>query len=389
MNPREEQVLETLKQIIDPDLGRNIVELGFIKDLRIEEDGLVRFTLELTTPACPVRERFVAECRRLLLQLDWVREVDVTLSARKRNRSAKQEQLRGLVNVRRILGVSSCKGGVGKSTVAVNLAFALQQSGARVGIFDADVYGPSLPTMVKVDDTRVMQKPNGLLTPVEGPGGIKMMSFGYVQQGDADGPVIMRGPMVSQVIQQLLHGADWGELDYLVLDLPPGTGDIVLTICQVVPLDGAVIVTTPQKISMIDVVKGIRMFNRLDVPVIAVVENMAYFTCDKCESRHELFGQGARQQLIDQFGIQNAFELPLIPALAAACDSGTPFVVKAPEDPVSKIYRDIVNAAVREVERVKESKVSYHVEWIENRGVVVRKGEQEEVWDPVELRARC
>ena len=271
---RKAQVLDKLKGVIDPDLGKDIVTLGFVKDLNIDDTGNVSFNLELTTPACPVKDQFRASCEELLGELDWVGDVAVTMTAQQRKKPAQSGN--GLSQVRHIIAVASCKGGVGKSTVAVNLAFTLSRMGAAVGIFDADVYGPSLPTLVNAPFHGLFQDGDSII-PVEHDG-VKLMSFAYAAAPQGEGrPAIMRGPMVSQVINQLLTGTGWGELDYLILDMPPGTGDIQLTVAQLVPMSAAVIVTTPQQISFVDVVKGVEMFDQLKIPTIAVVENMSYF----------------------------------------------------------------------------------------------------------------
>jgi len=256
-----------------------------------------------------------------------------------------------LQNVQTLLAISSCKGGVGKSTTAVNLAFTLAASGKKVGIFDADIYGPSIPTMIKPEDTSVFQE-NQLITPIEYEG-VKMMSFGWIpQSNNQSGPAIMRGAMVSQIINQLLTGVNWGELDYLVIDFPPGTGDIQLTLCQLVPITAAVIATTPQQLSLVDVVKGIQMFDKLKVPTIAVVENMSYYECKKCDEREYLFGQGARQQLIDTYGYKNTFEIPIQKDVSLSGDSGTPHVLAFPESSTSKIFQSIAHDVITEVDAI-------------------------------------
>ncbi|KAL5973016.1 hypothetical protein ACLOJK_039823 [Asimina triloba] len=269
----DKDVLKALSQIIDPDFGTDIVSCGFVKDLHIDETlGEVSFRLELTTPACPIKDMFEQQANEVVAALPWVSKVNVTMSAQPARPIFAGQLPRGLQTISNIVAVSSCKGGVGKSTVAVNLAYTLAGMGARVGIFDADVYGPSLPTMVSPEnrdlEAATFQNPEKrTILPTEYLG-VKLVSFGFAGQGRA----IMRGPMVSGVINQLLTTTEWypfrfcsemGELDYLVIDMPPGTGDIQLTLCQVVPLTAAVIVTTPQKLAFIDVAKGVRMFSKL------------------------------------------------------------------------------------------------------------------------------
>jgi Mrp family chromosome partitioning ATPase len=327
-------VLIALSQIIDPDFGTDIVSCGFIKDLEIS-DALeeVSFRVELTTPACPVKDMFEEKANEVVVALPWVKKVNVTMSAQPAQPVYAGELPEGLQKISNIIAVSSCKGGVGKSTVAVNLAYTLAGMGARVGIFDADVFGPSLPTMVSPEIRLLVVNPeNKSILPTEYLG-VKLVSFGFAGQGRA----IMRGPMVSGVINQLLTTTDWGELDYLVIDMPPGTGDIHLTLCQVAPLTAAVIVTTPQKLAFIDVAKGVRMFSKLKVPCVAVVENMCYFDAD--EKRYYPFGQGSGAQVVQQFGIPNLFELPIRPTLSASGDSGIPDVVADPQGDVAKTFR--------------------------------------------------
>ena len=257
----------------------------------------------------------------------------------------------GLQNVQTLLAVSSCKGGVGKSTTAINLAFTLAAEGKKVGVFDADIYGPSMPTMILPENPAVYQE-NNLIVPIDYEG-VKLMSFGWIpQSNNQQGPAIMRGPMVSQIINQLLTGVAWGELDYLVLDFPPGTGDIQLTLSQLVPLTAAVIVTTPQQLSLVDVIKGIQMFDKLKVPTIAVVENMSFYECGSCGEREYLFGRGARQKLIDQYGYENTFEIPIQAQVSVDGDSGKPHVLTHPESPIAQIFRDLATDVDREVEAI-------------------------------------
>jgi len=387
---REQEVLESMRHIIDPDLGKDIVSLGFIKDLRHDEAGRVSFTVELTTPACPVKEHFRTSCEQAVRGLSWVTDVKVTMSAAARGQANPLlAKAPGLEKVAHIVAVSSCKGGVGKSTVAVNLAYSLSLLGAKVGLFDADVYGPSLPTMVSPQNRELFMK-GDLIQPLDYEG-VKLMSFGFVPAGPGGGAAIMRGPMVTQVINQLLTTTEWGELDYLVLDLPPGTGDIQLTLTQLIPITAAVIVTTPQQLSFVDVVKGIQMFDKLKVPTVAVVENMSYFECPGCGQRHHLFGQGAKTRLVEQFGIRHAFEVPLRPEISRLSDSGMPVVLAEREGPAAALYGEIAGAVAREVSTLRFGGVARpKVAFAADRGIQITLSDGEQrLIAPAELRRQC
>ena len=254
----------------------------------------------------------------------------------------------GLKGVRTLLAVSSCKGGVGKSTTAVNIACSLQQQGYKVGLFDADIYGPSLPTMIQPKETQVFQS-GELIIPLDHHG-IKLMSFGYIpKEGDNDA-AIMRGPMVTQVIAQLLGQTEWGTLDYLVIDFPPGTGDIQLTLAQIARITAAIIVTTPQRLSFVDVVKGIKMFDKLKIPTLGVVENMSYFEVN--DERHYIFGEGARDRLVNEFGFQHTYQMPIVKEISEAGDSGEPFAFQFPDSPLTKAYHDVASMAAAECEKI-------------------------------------
>jgi Mrp family chromosome partitioning ATPase/DUF971 family protein len=310
----KDQVLGALAQIVDPDLGRDIVALGFITRLEIE-DGHVLVEIRVTTPACPVRDQFKSAAERLVGELPGTKSVTVTITSAPQTTAARAPGGRrpgaaresGLDQVGALIAVASCKGGVGKSTVAAALACELAHRGHRVGLLDTDIFGPSIPTLFDCRDLDLQGGPGNMLLPAE-VGPLKLMSFGF-WLGDA--PAVMRGPMVTNYIQQLLHGVQWGELDYLFLDLPPGTGDIQLTITQAVQLGGAVVVTTPQPLALADVGKGILMFDKVSVPVLGVVENMAYFETGGV--RHAVFGTDGARQLQERFGVEVLGQLPLDP----------------------------------------------------------------------------
>jgi len=299
----KEEVLAQLSQIIDPDLGKDIVSLGFIKQLEIQ-GGSVKFAIELTTPACPVKNMFKSKAEELVGSLSGVDQVQVTMTARETHRNKEDN---GLKNVQTIIAVASAKGGVGKSTVAGSIASELNQQGYKVGLLDADLFGPSLPTLYNIHRPEVFQREKMIL-PIEHQG-MKLMSFGFLL---GDSPAIMRGPMVSGYLQQILLQVDWGELDYLIIDMPPGTGDIQLTLSQTIQVDGAVIVTTRANLSLVDVARGILMFEKVGIPMLGMVENMSYFVCDNCEKEHDIFGS-SKQKLKDRFGLETLVNIPIEP----------------------------------------------------------------------------
>jgi Mrp family chromosome partitioning ATPase/DUF971 family protein len=356
----EEQVLDALRNVIDPDFGRDIVSLGFIKNL-VVNGGEVSFTVELTTPACPVRERFKTQCEEFVSALPGVQSVKVAMSAQQRQAPHAQAEIDTLAEVNAIIAVSSCKGGVGKSTVAALLARAMSLEGLSVGLLDADLYGPSAPTLLGARDADVFMS-GDILLPVEALG-MKTMSFGYLI---GESPAVMRGPMVSGYIQQLLTKTAWGKLDYLVIDMPPGTGDIQLTITQRAKLSGAVIVTTPQALSLADVAKGIVMFEKVEVPVLGLVENMSYFTCDGCGKQHRLFGSGTRD-LKERFGLSTLAEIPLIPGISNAEMVAKDEAIEPIRELARNVHREIgkrrIEADLKPIATAKPGFI--HIRWID------------------------
>ncbi len=345
-SPTPEQVLEALRPIVDPDFGRSIVDLGFVKQLEVE-GGRVAFDIELTTPACPVKAEFERAARERVAALPGVTEVDVRMTANTRGRAAatgapESEVLPGVKNT---LAVASGKGGVGKSTVAINLALALRETGARVGLLDTDVYGPSLPLL-----TGVTGKPrvhDRRLHPHEALG-LKLMSMGFLV--DDGSPVIWRGPMVHGLVRQFLTDVEWGELDYLVVDMPPGTGDAALTLTQQAPLSGAVIVTTANDLSLIDARKGLSMFQRVKVPVLGIVENMSWFSPpDLPDRRYHIFGEGGGQRVANELGVDFLGELPIDPRVVEGGDKGRPILVHAPDSQVADAFRGLSGTVARKL----------------------------------------
>lgn len=342
----EQAVLEALATIVDPDLDRDVVSLGMIKDLRISEDGEVAFTFELTTPACPVRDRFKTLAQEAVAALPGVRRVDVKMTANVRS-AFNQRAGEMLPGVRQTIAVASGKGGVGKSTVAVNLAAALSQSGARVGLMDADIYGPSVPAMTgMLQQPRVIEVsgPNGAvarkLAPLEAYG-LKLMSMGFL--AGADQAMVWRGPMVSRAIEQFMSDVAWGELDYLVIDLPPGTGDASLTVAQRIPLTGVAIVATPQDVALDIAVKALQMFRSLNVTPLGLIENMSWYVCPNCGHEHHPFGHGGAQRAAQRMGVPFLGSIPLEQDIREESDRGIPIVIARPDSVAARAFADVAS----------------------------------------------
>ena len=333
----KEEVLAALSHIEDPDLHRDIVSLGFIKDEDINIcGGNVAVRIVLTTPACPVREQMKQQATELLEALPGIEHAEVNMDADVRATTMRgQKPVEG---VRNIIAVASNKGGVGKSTVAMNLALALTKFGAKVGLMDADLTGPNLPTMMGVDAG--LQADTGLS--IVERYGVKLASIGFVlKKGLA---VVWRGPMIGTGVRQLLHDMPWGaegELDYLVIDLPPGTSDASMSMAQEAPIAGTVIVTTPNSVSLEDAMKAVMMFEKLQVPVFGVVENMSYFACPHCGERTDIFGHGGARETAEELGLDFLGEIPLDVAVRESSDSGVPIMVSAPDSPVAQAILDI------------------------------------------------
>jgi ATP-binding protein involved in chromosome partitioning len=347
-----EQVLDALSNVIEPDLGKDLVTLGMVKDVAIDGQR-VSFTVILTTPACPLKEQIRNACVKAVHELvDADAEVTVNMTA---NVTSKPGPAAGpgaqppvLGGVKNIVAVASGKGGVGKSTVAANLAVALAQEGAAVGLVDTDIYGPSVPTMFgipKGEKPRVGE--DRKIIPLE-KFGVKLLSMGFLV--DEKQAVVWRGPMVSSAVRQFLNDAAWGELDYLVLDLPPGTGDIQLTIVQTVPLTGAIIVSTPQEVALADARKGAAMFDNVNVPVLGLVENMAYFTPpDLPDRKYYLFGEGGARRQAETLNVPFLGEVPIEQRLRESGDKGTPIVESDPDSASAKAFRQIAERAAQQI----------------------------------------
>ncbi|MCX6133558.1 MAG: iron-sulfur cluster carrier protein ApbC [Ignavibacteriales bacterium] len=317
----EANVLQALKSVKDPDLHRDIVALNFVKNLKINRNN-VSFTLELTTPACPVRDQFKVDCERAIRStIADVGDVDIQMTASVATHTNQQKDLI-LPGVKNTIAVASGKGGVGKSTVAVNLAVSLALDGASVGLVDADVYGPSIPLMFGMNERPKLSE--NKLVPLERYG-VKIMSIGFLV--DPMQAVIWRGPMASGAVKQFMSDVNWGNLDYLIFDLPPGTGDIQLTLVQTIPLTGAVIVTTPQDVALADARKGLVMFNKVNVPVLGIVENMSFFVCSHCGQRENIFDSGGGSRTAKELNVPFLGEIPINTRIRVGGDEGTPIVV--------------------------------------------------------------
>ena len=339
----EQAVLDALKTVNDPDLGKDIVSLGFIKDLKVV-DGTASFTVELTTPACPVKKEMEQWARDAVLKVGGIREVNVRMSSAVRAGTA-AEGKQSIEGVRNIVAVGSGKGGVGKTSVTVNLAIALARAGAKVGLLDADIYGPNVPLMMGIKG-----QPHALDNKIQTLSNynVRVMSMGFLTDQD-DTPLIWRGPMLHSVIQQFLHQVDWGELDYLLIDLPPGTGDVQLSITQTVPLMGAVIVSTPQDVALQDARKAIMMFRQVNVDILGIVENMSYFQCPKCGEQTHVFSHGGGAVTAETFGVPFLGEIPLAVDLREGGDMGKPVVAEHPGSPVAAAFVEIAEKVAAQV----------------------------------------
>jgi ATP-binding protein involved in chromosome partitioning len=335
-------VLSALRVVQDPDLHKDIVTLGFVKEVKISGSE-VDFTIELTTPACPVKDQMKAEAEGRVAALPGVTVARARMTADVRVRGGFSRQ--AIPGIRNIVAVGAGKGGVGKSTTAVNLALGLARKGARVGLMDADVYGPNIPQMLGVEEPPVVSEDRKMVPP-EGHG-IKVISMGMLVP--ADQPVIWRGPMLHGAVQQFMREVVWGELDYLIVDLPPGTGDVSLTMSQSVPVAGAVVVTTPQGVSVSDVRKAVAMFRQLNIPVLGVVENMSYFVCGHCQERTDIFGNGGGARMAEDLKIPFLGEVPIDTRVRSGGDEGKPIVVAAPEAPAAQAFQEIAGKVAAQI----------------------------------------
>jgi ATP-binding protein involved in chromosome partitioning len=349
--PTPQEILEDLKQLKYPGYTRDIVSFGIVRDIEIGSAGIT-VTLAPGGARPEVVQEISAAVQERVRAFSGIPDVEIVVQAPERPRAAAPGRRSDIPGIRRIIAVASGKGGVGKSTVAVNFALALSALGYKVGLLDADVYGPSVPLMMGLTDRPGAAGPDDRIQPLERYG-IKAISLGlFIGEGQ---PVIWRGPMITKLLTQFLREVDWGQLDVLVLDLPPGTGDAQLTIAQQAPLSGGVIVTTPQDVALLDVQRGVAMFNQVNAPVLGVIENMSYHVCSGCGARAEIFGHGGGARMAAEMGIPFLGELPLVRRLRESMDAGRPLMVADPNSPESEAFLQIARRVMEEVDRRGET----------------------------------
>jgi len=344
MAVEQARVLDALKVVQDPDLHRDIVSLGFIKDLNIS-GSKVAFTIELTTPACPVKDQMRDQARAAVLAVPGVTDVNVNMSASVRATGIGGEGPRApLAGVKNIIAVGAGKGGVGKTTVAVNLAIALAKAGGRVGMIDGDIYGPNVPIMLgmKTQLTTDGQK----ILPAE-KYGLQVISMGFMTGDDA--PIIWRGPMLHGALQQFFREVRWVDLDYLVIDMPPGTGDVALSLSQTVPVAGAIVVTTPQQVSLADSRRAVAMYRKLNIPTLGIVENMSYFVCPSCSHESDIFGKRGGEKMADELSVPFLGGIPIYQPIREGGDKGVPLLISEPDAPAARAIVDVAARAAAQV----------------------------------------
>jgi ATP-binding protein involved in chromosome partitioning len=336
-------VLDALRVVRDPDLNRDIVSLNFVKDLRID-GGRVAFTIELTTPACPVKDQMRDQARAAVRQLPGVTEVDVQMSAKVREAVGGEGARQAPPGVKNVIAVGAGKGGVGKTTVAVNLALALAKCGGRVGILDGDIYGPNVPIMLGLHTqlTTDGQK----IVPAERHG-LQVISMGFLTQDDA--PIIWRGPMLHGALQQFFREVRWNDLDYLVVDMPPGTGDVALSLSQTVPVAGAIVVTTPQQVSLADSRRAVAMYKKLNIPPLGIVENMSYFACPDCGHESDIFGRGGGERMAADLGVPFFGRIPIYQPIREGSDAGVPLMIAEPDSPAARAFLEVAERMAAQV----------------------------------------
>ena len=342
-SPDRDAVLTALRSVIDPDIRRDIVSLGFVKDLVIEA-GRVAFTIELTTPACPVKDQMRDQAIGAVRALG-VGRVDVQLTAKVRSVSAPERGGPPLPGVKNVIAVGAGKGGVGKTTVAVNLALSLARCGSKVGVLDGDIYGPNVPMMLGIS-TQLTTNAQRQIVPAE-KYGLQVISIGFLTSDDA--PIIWRGPMLHGAIQQFFKEVAWQDLDYLIIDMPPGTGDVALSLSQTVPVVGAIVVTTPQQVSLSDSRRAVRMYQKLSIPTLGVVENMSYYACPNCHHESDIFGHGGGEGLATEMGVPFLGRLPIYQPIREGSDMGVPLVVAEPASSAARAFLTVAERTAAQV----------------------------------------
>ena len=387
-NSSDKETIKYILKEITTEEGRSILDLGLLYDIKYDTNNdKIKILLNLHKDFRRIKQMI----ENKLKESSELKDKKIEISIAPQETKSESKKKIGLAKVKNIIAVSSCKGGVGKSTVSVNLAFALMQRNKKVGIFDADIYGPSLPTMISPKDAtlRTYEDSPEIIIPIEF-SGIKAMSFGFAAPGRR---AIMRGPIVSNLVTQLVCNTDWGDLDYLIVDMPPGTGDIQISLCQELNFTGGVVVTTPQKLSFIDVVKGIEMFDELKIPILCVVENMSYYTCDNCDKKHHIFGKGYVNMLQKQFGIEDSFSLPIDPMISRVSDLGSPYVLIAPETTSSQAtFKQISENLISKVEDLQLMlKNKPNIEYIPKEESIYLRydGDKVKKISPLHLRQKC
>ncbi len=345
-------VLEALRVVVDPDLGKDIVSLGFVKQLAVD-GGAVRFTIELTTPACPVKDRLQAQADAAVRQLPGVTSVTVEMTAAVRAAAVADGGRAPVPGVKNVIAVGAGKGGVGKTTVAVNLAISLARLGTRVGIIDGDIYGPNVPIMLGLN-TELVADEQGRIIPAERYG-VHVVSMGFLTQEDS--AVIWRGPMLHGAIQQFFRQVAWDDLDYLVVDMPPGTGDVALSLSQSVPVAGAIVVTTPQQVSLADTRRAIRMYQKLNIRTLGLIENMSHFECPQCGHESDIFGHGAGEALAVQMEVPFLGRLPIYQPIREGGDTGRPIVLSEPASAAARAFERVAEQAAAQISIASYSRV--------------------------------
>src|SRR5882672_1356645 len=336
-------VLDALKVVKDPDLHRDIVSLQFIKDLKID-GGQVAFTIELTTPACPVKDQMRDQARAAVLQVPGVSAVDVKMTARVREAVGGDSTRSPIAGVKNVIAVGAGKGGVGKTTVAVNLAIALAKCGGKVGMIDADIYGPNVPIMLGMKGQ--LTTDGKKIVPAE-KYGLQVISMAFLTGDDA--PIIWRGPMLHGALQQFFREVRWVDLDYLVIDLPPGTGDVVLSLSQTVSVAGAIVVTTPQQVSLADSRRAVAMYKKLNIPTLGIIENMSYFVCPNCSHEADIFGKRGGERMAAELGAPFIGRIPIYQPIREGSDVGVPLMISEPESPAGRAFMAAAEQAAAQV----------------------------------------